>query len=108
MTELDLESMDAVKLVCVLTIPCAIVGGVCGAYARNLADGETDNICFMLAPLPSMLVVFVQRVKANGRRGACAGLGLGIVGFVVFWLWFAAILTLMVYQAQGAGGLDGG
>ena len=107
-TEHDLETMDAVKLVCVLTIPCAIVGGVCGAYARNLADGETDNICFMLAPLPSMLVVFVQRVKANGRRGACAGLGWAVAGFIVFWLWWFAVLTLMVYQAQGAGALDGG
>ena len=29
-TELDLETMDAVKLVCVLTIPCAVIGGVCG------------------------------------------------------------------------------
>ena len=102
-TELDLESMDAVKFVCVLTIPCAIVGGVCGAYARNLADGETDNICFMLAPLPSMLVVFVQRVKANGRRGACAGLGWAIVGFVAMVGWGALFYQMIYLQATGEG-----
>ena len=102
-TELDLESMDAVKLVCVLTIPCAIVGGVCGAYARNLADGETDNVCYMLAPLPSMLVVFVQRVKANGRRGACAGLGWAIVGFVAMVGWGALFYQMIYLQATGEG-----
>ena len=84
--------MDAVKLVCVLTIPCAIVGGVCGAYARNLADGETEDLCFMFAPLPSMVVVFVQRVKANGRRGACTGLGWAIVGvFAGAWLGYTVL-----------------
>ena len=102
-TELDLETMDAVKLVCVLTIPCAVIGGVCGAYARNLADGETDNICFMLAPLPSMLVVFVQRVKANGRRGACAGLGWAIVGFVAMVGWGALFYQMIYLQATGEG-----
>ena len=102
-TELDLESMDAVKFVCVLTIPCAIVGGVCGAYARNLADGETDNVCFMLAPLPSMLVVFVQRVKANGRRGACAGLGWAIVGYVAGLGWDALFYQMIYLQATGEG-----
>ena len=102
-TELDLETMDAVKFVCVLTIPCAIVGGVCGAYARNLGDGETDNVCYMLAPLPSMLVVFVQRVKAHGRRGACAGLGWAIVGFVAMVGWGALFYQMIYLQATGEG-----
>jgi hypothetical protein len=102
-TELDLQSMDAVKLVCVLTIPCAVIGGVCGAYARNLADGETDNVCFMLAPLPSMLVVFVQRVKANGRRGACGGLGWAVVGYVAGLGWDALFYQMIYLQATGEG-----
>jgi hypothetical protein len=102
-TELDLQTMDAVKAVCVLTIPCAVIGGVCGVYARNLADGETDNLCYMLAPLPSMVVVFVQRVKANGRRGACAGLGWAIVGFVAMVGWGALFYQMIYLQATGEG-----
>ena len=72
LTELDLQTIDAVKLVCVLLIPCAVVGGVCGPISGT---PEPDDLCFILAPLPSMVVVFVQQVKANGRRGACGGLG---------------------------------
>ena len=78
-TEHDLQTMDAVKLVCVLAIPCAVMGGVSGAIS-GLGGGDPDDLCFLLAPVPSMVVVFVQRAKANGRRGACAGLGWAIVG----------------------------
>ena len=101
-TDAELRTMDAVKIVCVVTIPSVVFVGILG---HNLADQFLTDL---LAPLPSILAVLVQCVRANGRRGACAGLALGIAGIVVFWLWFFAVLSLMVYQAQGAGGLDEG
>ena len=101
-TDAELRTMDAVKIVCVVAIPSVVFVGILG---HNLADQFLTDL---LAPLPSILAVLVQCVRANGRRGACAGLALGIAAFVVFWLWFFAVLSLMVYQAQGAGGLDEG
>ncbi len=100
-TDDDLRTMDAVKIVCVVAIPSVVFVGILG---HNLADQFLTDL---LAPLPSILAVLVQCVRANGRRGACYGLGWGIAGFVVFWLWWFAVMTLMVYQAQGAGGLEG-
>ena len=101
LTELDLQTLDAVKLVCVLLIPCAVVGGVCGPISGL---PEPDDLCFILAPLPSMVVVFVQRVKANGRRGACGGLGWAIVGYLVGQLGWGALFYQMIYlQARGKG-----
>ena len=100
-TEHDLQSMDAVKLACVLSIPGVVFIGVCGVYAGNLADGETDNLLIMFTPVPSMVVVFVQRVKANGRRGACGGLGWGLAGYIAFFAWDALFYNMMFLQAQG-------
>ena len=100
-TEHDLQTMDAVKLVCVLLIPCAVVGGVCGPISGL---PEPDDLCFILAPLPSMVVVFVQQVKANGRRGACGGLGWAIVGYLAGQLGWGALFYQMIYlQATGEG-----
>ena len=100
-TEHDLQTLDAVKLVCVLLIPCAVVGGVCGPISGL---PEPDDLCFILAPLPSMVLVFVQRVKANGRRGACGGLGWAIVGYLVGQLGWGALFYQMIYlQARGEG-----
>ena len=101
-TDAELRTMDAVKIVCVVAIPSVVFVGILG---HNLADQSLPDL---IAPLPSILAVLVQCVRANGRRGACAGLGLGIVGFFVFWLWWFAVTALMIYQTQGAGGLDGG
>ena len=50
-----------------------------------------------------MLVVFVQRVKANGRRGACAGLGWAIVGYVAGLGWDALFYQMIYLQATGEG-----
>jgi len=98
----ELRTMDAVKIVCVVLIPFVVFVGILG---HNLADYTLMEI---LAPFPSIFVVLVQRVRANGLKGARAGLGWGIAGFVVFWLWWFAVTSLMVYQTQGAGGLDEG
>ena len=100
LTELDLQTLDAVKLVCVLLIPCAVVGGVCGPISGL---PEPDDLCFILAPLPSMVVVYLQRAKANGRRGACAGLGLAIVGFAAGLGWDGLFYQMIYLQATGEG-----
>ena len=56
---------------------------------------------FILAPLPFMVVVFVQRVKANGRKGACGGLGWAVVGYVAGLGWDALFYQMMYLQATG-------
>ena len=101
-TEHDLQTMDAVKLVCVLAIPCAVMGGVSGAIS-GLGGGDPDDLCFILAPVPSMVVVFVQRVKANGRRGVCAGLGWAIVGPAALLGWDGLFYQMIYLQATGEG-----
>jgi len=96
-TDDELRTMDAVKIVCVVTIPSVVFVGILG---HNLADQFLTDL---LAPLPSILAVLVQCVRANGLKGACGGLGRGMAGVVVFWLWFAAILTLMVIKRRERG-----
>ena len=99
-TDDELQTMDAVKIVCVVLIPFVIFVGI-------LANNVTNSLLVeSIALLPSIFVVLVQRVRANGLKGARAGLGWGMAGFVVFWLWFAAILTLMVYQVRGKDGFE--
>ena len=97
-TDDELRTMDAVKIVCVVLIPFVVLVGILG---HNLAN---DFFVEIIAPLPSIFAVLVQRVRANGLKGACGGLGWGIVGYVVFWLWWFAVATLMIYQAQGVRG----
>ena len=101
-TEHDLQTMDTVRLVCVLAIPCAVVGGVCGPVS-GWGGGDADDLCFLLAPVPSMVVVFVQRVKANGRRGACAGLGWAIFGPAALLGWDGLFYQMIYLQATGDG-----
>ena len=100
-TEHDLQSMDAVKLACVLAIPSAVFIGVCGVYAKNLGEGETDNLLLMFTPVPSVVVVFVQGAKANGRRGACRGIGWGLLGYLSYFIWDGLFYEMMFLQAQG-------
>ena len=100
-TDDELRTIDAVKIVCVVLIPFVVLVGILG---HNLANSMLVEI---IAPLPSIFAVLVQCARANGLKGACGGLGRGMAGFVVFWLWWVAVMTLMVHQAQGAGGLEG-
>ena len=101
-TDAELRTMDAVKIVCVVAIPSVVFVGILG---HNLANSMLVEI---IAPLPSIFAVLVQCARANGLKGACGGLGRGMAGFVVFWLGWFAVTSLMVYQTQGAGGLDEG
>ena len=100
LTDDELLTIDAVKIVCLVLIPCVVFSGVRG---HSLMWGW---IVQFTAPLPFVVAVFVQRARANGLKGACAGLGWGILGYVVFWLWWFAVSTLVIYQAQGARGVE--
>ena len=99
-TDDELRTMDAVKIVCVVLIPCVVLVSILGHNLWN------DFFVEIIAPLPSIFAVLVQRVRANGLKGACGGLGWGALGYVVFWLWWFAVATLMIYQAQGARGVE--
>ena len=100
LTDDELRTIDAVKIVCVVLIPCVVFSGVRG---YRLMWG---NIVYVAAPLPFVVAVFVQRARANGLKGACGALCEAMTGFVVFWLFLLAVTTLMIYQTQGEEGFD--
>ena len=63
-TDDDSRLIDAVKLVCVLTIPAVLLGGV----ALRGAEGAS------LSPLPSMVIVMVQSVWCAPAGNLPAGI----------------------------------
>ena len=99
-TEEDLRTMGIVKSICVVTIPSAIFGGVCG---HSVYPDNPDFLNLALAPLPSIVVVFVQRVIASRSKlnGSCGGLGWAILNYVLYWIWWAMFIMLMFVQAHG-------
>ena len=100
MTEDDLRTMGVVKLVCVVLIPCSVLVGVCG---HSWVPDEPDTFIIAFPPLPSIAVLFVQRVMASRRKlkGACSGLGWAILNYIMFVSWYSAILILMFVQVHG-------
>ena len=99
-TEDDLQTMGLVKLICVVLIPCAIFGGVCG-YGLNASDPDSCGI--LLAPLPAIVVVFVQRMKSSGLKlqEACCGIGWGFAEWFVYIVWAHLFYMLLFFQAHG-------
>ena len=64
----------------------------------------------LLAPVPSIIVVFLQRVKASSRRklkGACGGLGWGFVSFLAYFIWHSLMIDLNYQLAQGESAFNG-
>ena len=99
-TEDDLQTMGLVKLICVVLIPCAIFGGVCG-YGLNASDPDSCGI--LLAPLPAIVVVFVQRMKSSGLKlkEACCGIVWGFAEWFVYIVWAHLLYILLFFQAHG-------
>ena len=97
MTEDDLQTMNAVKLVCVLAIPGVVLAGLLGG--RHLLSEHPGVFGLWVAPLPSMIILFLQRVKASRRKlkGSCGGLGWGLAGYIMYLLWFW-LMTELIYQ----------
>ena len=97
-TDDELQTINAVKVVCVLGIPgVVLIGLLLGPHAWGRYP---ELLCELIAPVPSMAVAFVQRVKLNGRRGACAGLGWGLAGYLVYFIWFMLMVSLIYAMAQ--------
>ena len=104
-TEDDLQTMGLVKLICVVLIPCAIFGGVCG-YGMNASDPDSCGI--MLAPIPAIVVVFVQRMKASGLKlkEACCGIVWGFAEWLLYVHWAILLYVLLFIQAHGPRAFD--
>ena len=93
-TDDDLKTINAVKLVCVLTIPGVVLAGLLlgpHAWAKY-----PEVLCIWIAPLPFMVILFLQRVKASGRKlkVVCGGLGLGLAGYLAYFLWYVLMMEL--------------
>ena len=99
-TEYDLRTMGIVKSICVVLIPCSVFAGVCG---HSLIRDFPDFFVLVFAPLPSVVVVFVQRVMASRHKlkGSCGGFGWAILNYAMFVSWYSAILILMFVQVHG-------
>jgi len=88
--------------VCVLAIPGVVFAGVGGIYASR--HDWPGMFGVLLAPVPSIIVVFLQRVKASNRRklkGACGGLGWGFVSFLAYLIWHSLMMEMNYWLAQG-------
>ena len=93
-TDDDLKTINAVKLVCVLAIPgTVLVGLLLGPHAWAKYP---EVLCIWIAPLPFMVILFLQRVKASGRKlkVVCGGLGLGLAGYIMYFLWYVLMMEL--------------
>ena len=93
-TDDDLKTINAVKLVCVLTIPGVVLAGLLlgpHAWAKY-----PEVLCIWIAPLPFMVILFLQRVKASGRKlkVVCGGLGGGLAGYLAYFLWYVLMMEL--------------
>ena len=93
-TDDDLKTINAVKLVCVLTIPGVVLAGLLlgpHAWAKY-----PEVLCIWIAPLPLMVILFLQRMKASGRKlkVVCGGLGGGLAGYLAYFLWYVLMMEL--------------
>ena len=103
-TEDDLQLMGVVKLVCVVLIPCTVLVGVCG---HSWVPDEPDVLTLVLAPLPSIVVVFVQRVIASRSKlkGSCSGFGWAILNFSMYSAWNGLFYMVTYIQILGPRGI---
>jgi hypothetical protein len=95
-TEDDLQTINAVKVVCVLAIPGVVVAGLLGG--RHVLSRYPGAFGLYIAPLPFLVILFLQRVKASRHKlkGVCGGVGRGLVGYITYVLWYWLVLLLSV------------
>ena len=96
-TDADERILNAVKLVCVLAIPATVFVGVSGTY---VAQRFPESLGIIFAPVPPIVVRFLQRVKAG--RGTCGGLGWGTAGFFAYLIWYGLMYNLPYFSGQGS------
>jgi len=107
LTDDELQNINAAKLVCVLAIPGVVFAGLCGIYiSRPDWPGMFGTL---LAPMPSITVVFLQRMKASRRKlkAACGGFGWGFASFLVYFIWHSLMVELNYQLAQEETALNG-
>ena len=99
-TEEDLRIMGVAKIVCVVLIPCTVLVGVRG---HSWVPDEPDTFIIAFPPLPSIAVLFVQRVMASRRKlkGACSGLGWAILNYSMYGVWGGLFYAVTYMQAHG-------
>ena len=95
-TEDELQTINAAKIVCILGVPGVVLAGLLGG--RYVLKNHPGLICFLTAPLPFMVILFLQRVKASGRKlkGSCGALGWGLAGYIMYYLWYV-LMTELAY-----------
>ena len=95
-TEDDLQTINAAKIVCILGVPGVVLAGLLGG--RYVLKNHPGLICFLTAPLPFMVILFLQRVKASGRKlkGSCGALGWGLAGYIMNLLWYLLVVISIV------------
>ena len=98
-TDDDLETIDAVKLACVLAIPGVVLAGPWGAW---VVRDFPETLAVLISPVPSMSVLFLQRVKARGLKlkVACGGVGWGLAGYISCLIWYALMMELAYLMAH--------
>ena len=90
---------------CVLAIPGVVFAGLCGIYiSRPDWPGMFGTL---LAPMPSITVVFLQRMKASRRKlkGACGALGWGLAAYLLWLIWYFGMNELTWAIAHEENGL---
>ena len=103
-TDDDTTFINTAKFVCVLAIPGVILAGPWGAWVIPLFP-ETFGV--MISPLPSMIVLFLQRVKASRHKlkGVCGGLGRGLAAYLAWLIWYYGMMELAWAIAHEENGL---
>jgi hypothetical protein len=99
-TEEDLRIMGVVKLICVVLIPCTVFVGVC---SHSWIPDQHDTLNEVFNALPSIAVVFVQRVMTSRSRleGFCGGFGWAILNFSMYSAWAGLFYVVTYIQAHG-------
>ena len=95
-TEDELQTINAAKIVCILGVPGVVLAGLLGG--RYVLKNWPGLFCLYTAPLPFMVILFLQRVKANRSKlkGSCGGLGWGLAGYIMYLLWYL-LVTILIY-----------
>ena len=90
---------------CVLAIPGVVFAGVGGIYASR--HDWPGMFGVLLAPVPSIIVVFLQRVKARGLKlkVACGALGRGLAAYLAWLIWYFGMMELAWAIAHEENGL---
>ena len=91
----ELQTINSAKIVCILGIPGVVLASLLAG--RHLCP---RCFCIYTAPLPFMLILFLQRVKASGRKlkGSCGGLGWGLAGYILYHLWYWLIVEVVLAE----------